>query len=605
MTSTIWAQNNGAVQFSSFIPSSITNVLQGIIQNILGVRSDKNTELSRQILIDRIIDPNTNAEISGSGIAAQFKIQNQGSHQKDFFVPYKSEKEWAAFLQNHPNDVTICNENTTQSQITNIDAGSYTAQVNGCVDCDSVQGKSCQVNADCGIAGQCYFSNPPLYPNVVAKSICNGLADGTTRPGLYTPPTTGPTGSGYSESAVKYPVGMQFPINLGGNVRYLTGFGNQLSAATVMAATGEPTEWFDLCPSLATNPNPPWDPAIVYPSNNQPSFFWDHFKLRTCIFDPSPLSDPLAIARVWDLSTGTCEEIIAPFAGQCFCSNASNTWSIGNWNNCSVSCGGGTETRSVDCLDSQGNPAVISSCPAPQPISGQMCNLQTCTNVANYTWHTSNWNSCSASCGGGTHGRNVICKDQFGTVSPDNLCSSPKPLTSQTCNTHICVNNNFTLIGPGARWEVGNWNSCSVSCGGGSQSRPVQCVDNWDQVLSDSLCPGTKPPTAQSCNSQSCFSYNWFPGVWSSCSASCGTGIQTRNLMCTNQFGSIVTNSFCSSVNSLNATQSCSAPPCINGLPDIGACQICQHSSQCPQSYYCDTYGSSRCEAANGIECAQ
>ena len=52
-------------------------------------------------------------------------------------------------------------------------------------------------------------------------------------------------------------------------------------------------------------------------------------------------------------------------------------------------------------------------------------------------------------------------------------------------------------------WSIGAWSACSVSCGGGTQSRVVTCVRNDGKTVEDSLC-GSKPVTSQVCNTQAC-----------------------------------------------------------------------------------------------------
>lgn len=75
-------------------------------------------------------------------------------------------------------------------------------------------------------------------------------------------------------------------------------------------------------------------------------------------------------------------------------------------------------------------------------------------------------------------------------------------------------------------WVTGDWSTCSVSCGGGTQTRDVYCTANGDMV-EDSECintVGEAPVNSQACNSQSCGS-----GTFSS-SGSSGGGISPFSL---------------------------------------------------------------------------
>lgn len=53
-------------------------------------------------------------------------------------------------------------------------------------------------------------------------------------------------------------------------------------------------------------------------------------------------------------------------------------------------------------------------------------------------------------------------------------------------------------------WSIGSWSTCTVSCGGGTQSRTVECRRNDGKLFSDSWCSQPKPIVSQTCNTQAC-----------------------------------------------------------------------------------------------------
>ncbi len=65
-------------------------------------------------------------------------------------------------------------------------------------------------------------------------------------------------------------------------------------------------------------------------------------------------------------------------------------------------------------------------------------------------------------------------------------------------------------------WKAGQWSDCSVSCGGGTQTRSVTCLRNDGQTVADSLCTkyvGGKPSTSQPCNTQGCVTCSYSENV--------------------------------------------------------------------------------------------
>ena len=226
-------------------------------------------------------------------------------------------------------------------------------------------------------------------------------------------------------------------------------------------------------------------------------------------------------------------------------------WIAGDWGACSAPCGGGTQSRTVNCVDENGNIVAGSLCdPNTKPSISQLCNVDSCHT---YHWLAGDWGSCSATCGGGTQSRTVSCLDENGNIVAGSLCDpNTKPATSQSCNTDPC---------PTYHWLAGDWGSCSATCGGGTQARTVSCLDENGNIVAGSLCdPNTKPATSQSCNTDPCPAYHWLAGNWGACSATCGGGTQSRTVSCLDENGNIVAGSLCDPNTKPASSQPCTGP---------------------------------------------
>uniref|UniRef100_A0A3P8Q569 ADAM metallopeptidase with thrombospondin type 1 motif, 16 n=1 Tax=Astatotilapia calliptera TaxID=8154 RepID=A0A3P8Q569_ASTCA len=146
----------------------------------------------------------------------------------------------------------------------------------------------------------------------------------------------------------------------------------------------------------------------------------------------------------------------------------------------------------------------------------------------NYTWAIIR-SQCSATCAGGTskHLKNSACyKDLKVQVNVSYCNPRSRPATGlMPCNTQPCP----------PSWSVGEWGVCSRSCGGGEQTRQVQCVQRTSQTdvdtLADSRCAQPSPVRKQTCNTHSCPPV-WTTGSWSQCSRKCGNGLKKRTVLC-------------------------------------------------------------------------
>lgn len=242
---------------------------------------------------------------------------------------------------------------------------------------------------------------------------------------------------------------------------------------------------------------------------------------------------------------------------------SSYAWVSGGWSGCSASCGGGTQTQTVVCQRNDGATVADQFCAGTKPPASQVCNITACE-VDH--WVTSGFGACSASCGGGTQTQTVSCQNQNNAVVDASRCASPAPQTSQACNTQPCV---------AYSWVASGWSGCSQTCGGGTQNQSVACKDNFGNTVADAFCnSASKPATTQTCNAQTCLTYNWTQTGFGSCSATCGGGTQTQTVACKDNFGNQVADSLCAGAKPPVA-QACNQQACVTYHWQQGGWGIC------------------------------
>ncbi|PFX32412.1 Hemicentin-1 [Stylophora pistillata] len=192
------------------------------------------------------------------------------------------------------------------------------------------------------------------------------------------------------------------------------------------------------------------------------------------------------------------------------------------WEICPVTCGGGIQNRYRTCTDPP--PAHGGKDCSGEGVLTRPCNEEPCPVHGNWArWE--DWRQCSVSCGGGTQIRSRTCTNpppQFGGRN----CSGESQ-NERSCNEQRCP-----IHGNWARWE--DWRQCSVSCGGGTQIRSRTCTNPPPQ-FGGRNCSG-ESQNERSCNEQRCpIDGNWNGwGDWEVCSVTCGGGIQSRTRTCTN-----------------------------------------------------------------------
>ncbi|NXJ00143.1 ATS7 metalloproteinase, partial [Psophia crepitans] len=185
------------------------------------------------------------------------------------------------------------------------------------------------------------------------------------------------------------------------------------------------------------------------------------------------------------------------------------SWEVGNWSECSATCGVGAIWRTVRCSTGSDDGCTA----ANKPVPARRCSLRPCS-----SWHVGNWSKCSRSCGGGMKVRDVHCID-----TRDQRLLRPfhcqavlyKPPAQLPCQSTPCLD-----------WYTSSWRECSESCGGGEQERLVTCPElgRCEEAL--------RPNATRPCNTHPCTT--WVVGSWGECTAPCGGGIQRRQVKCIN-----------------------------------------------------------------------
>ncbi|KAL1771533.1 A disintegrin and metalloproteinase with thrombospondin motifs 14 isoform X2 [Sigmodon hispidus] len=177
-----------------------------------------------------------------------------------------------------------------------------------------------------------------------------------------------------------------------------------------------------------------------------------------------------------------------------------------------------------------------------------------------YEWALKSWSPCSKTCGGGIQFTKYGCRRRRDHhMVQRHLCDHkkrPKPIRRR-CNQHPC---------PQPTWVAEDWGACSQSCGKlGLQTRGVQCLlplsNGTRKAMPAKACLGNRPEAKRPCLRVPCPA-QWRTGAWSQCSATCGEGIQQRQVVCKNISNAL---GHCEGVKP-DTVQVCSLPACGGDL---------------------------------------
>ncbi|XP_073473189.1 A disintegrin and metalloproteinase with thrombospondin motifs 1 [Aquarana catesbeiana] len=97
-------------------------------------------------------------------------------------------------------------------------------------------------------------------------------------------------------------------------------------------------------------------------------------------------------------------------------------------------------------------------------------------------WVIKEWGECSKTCGLGWQRRSVECKDLRGQPSKD-CANELKPDDVRPCADIPCP-----------QWQLGEWSSCSKTCGKGFRKRLLKCVSYEGSNLPQDNCDPSKKP---------------------------------------------------------------------------------------------------------------
>lgn len=215
------------------------------------------------------------------------------------------------------------------------------------------------------------------------------------------------------------------------------------------------------------------------------------------------------------------------------------TWIVGNWSECSTTCGIGAMWRTVVC--SSQNEKDCASSERPEPA--RTCHLQPCA-----TWQSGSWSKCPEDCAAvGRRHRDVQCVDSQSQrpLRPFHCQAlSSKPISTLTCPRKLCLS-----------WSTSPWGPCSGSCGAGIRERLVYCPE------ANRCSESTRPNSTEQCTLRPCV--HWTNKDWNECTVSCGGGQQRREIACvTVEDMTVVPHNFCEKILKPDTLRACNVQEC-------------------------------------------
>ncbi|XP_036039161.1 A disintegrin and metalloproteinase with thrombospondin motifs 13 isoform X1 [Onychomys torridus] len=226
---------------------------------------------------------------------------------------------------------------------------------------------------------------------------------------------------------------------------------------------------------------------------------------------------------------------------------------------CSTSCGRGLMELRFLCMDSV----------LKMPVQEELCDLaskpssrrEVCwAGPCPARWETQVLAPCSVSCGGGRVPLAVHCM-QLDHGRPVFLPHSKCWPVPRPFPFKDCNPEPCP-----ARWKILSLGPCSASCGLGIATRIVACTQldqGRDSEVDETFCKAlVRPQASVPCLVADC-AYRWHISTWTECSVSCGDGIQRRHDTCLGPQAQVpVPASFCQHLPKPVTVRGCWAGPC-------------------------------------------
>ena len=256
----------------------------------------------------------------------------------------------------------------------------------------------------------------------------------------------------------------------------------------------------------------------------------DAAKIRACNTKPCPLDCMMEPFIAWTPCSSACgsgyrvryRSVVTPAsfggircthtsesqkcAGKCKGDCIMSAWA---WHGpCSRTCGGGKRQRTRKVITEPKHGGKVCSALHEDTYCGSShCPIHCFVGA----WGV--WSRCSRPCGGGTKFRHRTAVKQTGAVCP--LLKQIQPCSDQACSVDCQLSN------------PSPWTPCSAACGGGAQFR-------WRSLITAPKWSGKSCGVifdSRQCNLQPCANGCQLTAFtpWSKCSATCGSGFQTRN----------------------------------------------------------------------------